>query len=52
MAASGGLTLRNKHVQVLGDMLKFKFKGKSGQHHEITLEDKRPHYQKLPQFAF
>jgi DNA topoisomerase I len=37
----GLTTMRNKHVEVLGDMLKFKFKGKSGQHHEITLHDKR-----------
>ncbi len=37
----GLTTLRNKHVQILGEMLKFKFRGKSGQHHEITLEDKR-----------
>ncbi len=37
----GLTTLRNQHVQILGEMLKFKFRGKSGQHHEITLEDKR-----------
>ncbi len=37
----GLTTLRNQHVQILGDMLKFKFRGKSGQHHEITLEDAR-----------
>jgi DNA topoisomerase-1 len=37
----GLTTLRNQHVQILGDMLKFKFRGKSGQHHEITLEDPR-----------
>ena len=37
----GLTTLRNQHVQVLGDMLKFKFRGKSAQHHEITLEDPR-----------
>jgi DNA topoisomerase I len=37
----GLTTLRNQHVQVLGDMLKFKFRGKSGQSHEITLEDRR-----------
>ncbi len=37
----GLTTLRNQHVQILGDRLKFKFRGKSGQHHEITLEDAR-----------
>ncbi|MBV9404437.1 MAG: DNA topoisomerase IB [Acidobacteriaceae bacterium] len=37
----GLTTLRNQHVQVLGDTLKFRFRGKSGQHHEITIEDPR-----------
>ena len=37
----GLTTLRNQHCQVLGGVLKFKFRGKSGQHHDITLEDKR-----------
>lgn len=37
----GLTTLRNQHVQILGDVLKFKFRGKSGQSHEITLEDRR-----------
>jgi DNA topoisomerase-1 len=37
----GLTTLRNQHVQILGDMLKFKFRGKSAQHHEITLHDPR-----------
>ena len=37
----GLTTLRNQHVQVLGEMLKFRFRGKSGQKHEITLEDPR-----------
>src|SRR3954452_5895563 len=37
----GLTTLRNRHCQVLGSVLKFKFRGKSGQHHEITLEDPR-----------
>jgi len=37
----GLTTLRNQHVQVLGSMLKFKFRGKSAQHHEITIEDRR-----------
>jgi DNA topoisomerase I len=37
----GLTTLRNQHCQILGGVLKFKFRGKSGQHHEITIEDKR-----------
>ena len=37
----GLTTLRNQHVQVLGDRLKFKFRGKSGQNHEITVQDAR-----------
>ncbi|MFL6447192.1 MAG: DNA topoisomerase IB [Bryobacteraceae bacterium] len=37
----GLTTLRNQHCQILGGVLKFKFRGKSGQHHEITLQDKR-----------
>ncbi len=37
----GLTTLRNQHVQILGDMLKFRFRGKSAQKHEITLEDPR-----------
>ena len=37
----GLTTLRNQHVQILGDTLKFRFKGKSHQQHEITLKDKR-----------
>jgi DNA topoisomerase-1 len=37
----GLTTLRNRHVEVLGGVLKFKFRGKSGQQHEIQLEDSR-----------
>jgi DNA topoisomerase I len=37
----GLTTLRNQHVQILGDVLKFRFRGKSGQQHEITLADPR-----------
>jgi DNA topoisomerase-1 len=37
----GLTTLRNQHVHILGEMLKFRFRGKSGQKHEITLEDPR-----------
>lgn len=35
----GLTTLRNKHVEILGEVLKFKFRGKSGQNHEIKLRD-------------
>jgi len=37
----GLTTLRNQHVEILGGILKFKFRGKSRQHHEITVEDPR-----------
>ena len=37
----GLTTLQNQHVQVLGDTLKFKFRGKSAQRHEITVKDPR-----------
>ncbi|MGH9582975.1 MAG: DNA topoisomerase IB, partial [Bryobacteraceae bacterium] len=37
----GLTTLRNQHVQVLGQTLKFHFKGKSHQHQEITIQDSR-----------
>jgi DNA topoisomerase-1 len=37
----GLTTLRNQHVQVMGDVLKFKFRGKSAQQHEITIKDPR-----------
>ncbi len=37
----GLTTLRNQHVQILGDTLKFRFKGKSNQQHEITIQDKK-----------
>jgi DNA topoisomerase-1 len=37
----GLTTLQNRHVQILGDTLKFKFRGKSAQHHEITIKDPR-----------
>ena len=37
----GLTTLRNQHVKVLGNTLKFKFRGKSAQDHEITVEDPR-----------
>src|ERR1700719_3807642 len=37
----GLTTLRDQHVQILGEMLKFRFRGKSGQKHEITISDLR-----------
>lgn len=37
----GLTTLRNQHVKILGDLLKFKFRGKSGQNHEIAIKDRR-----------
>ena len=37
----GLTTLQNRHVQVLGDTLKFKFRGKSAQQHEIKVKDPR-----------
>jgi DNA topoisomerase-1 len=37
----GLTTLRNRHLQVFGDILKFQFSGKSAQHHEITIKDAR-----------
>jgi DNA topoisomerase I len=37
----GLTTLRNQHVEILGSMLKFKFRGKSGQNHEIVVDDPR-----------
>ena len=37
----GLTTMRNKHVQVHGSTITFDFKGKSGVHHAIDLQDKR-----------
>ena len=37
----GLTTLRNRHVQLEGGTLKFHFRGKSGQDHEIKLHDRR-----------
>jgi DNA topoisomerase-1 len=37
----GLTTLRNQHVQILGEVLKFKFRGKSGQNHEIKVHDRK-----------
>lgn len=37
----GLTTLRNRHVKVDGSQLRFKFKGKSGKMHSISVRDKR-----------
>lgn len=37
----GLTTLRNKHVDVEGSTVRFKFQGKSGKRHEIDLNDRR-----------
>jgi DNA topoisomerase-1 len=37
----GLTTLRNRHVEILGEVLRFHFRGKSGQRHEIALDDAR-----------
>ena len=37
----GLTTMRNRHVQVRGARLRFRFRGKSGKEHDIDLEDHR-----------
>jgi DNA topoisomerase-1 len=37
----GLTTLRDQHVRVSGERIQFRFRGKSGKHHEIELDDKR-----------
>ena len=37
----GLTTMRNKHVDVQGATVRFKFQGKSGKHHSIDLNDRR-----------
>jgi DNA topoisomerase I len=37
----GLTTLRNRHARVEGGTVRFKFKGKSGKDHQITLRDRR-----------
>ena len=37
----GLTTLRNRHVQVAGEHIKFHFRGKSGKEHDIELDDRR-----------
>lgn len=37
----GLTTLRNRHVDVIGSEVRFTFRGKSGKHHRVRLEDRR-----------
>jgi DNA topoisomerase-1 len=37
----GLTTLKNKHVSISGDRMKFSFTGKKGIHHDVTLRNKR-----------
>jgi len=37
----GLTTLRNRHVEVKGAKLRFRFRGKSGQEHDVDTEDRR-----------
>ncbi|HEV2354074.1 MAG TPA: DNA topoisomerase IB, partial [Puia sp.] len=37
----GLTTLKNNHVSISGDKIRFSFTGKKGVHHEVTLRDKR-----------
>jgi DNA topoisomerase-1 len=37
----GLTTLRNRHVEIEGSMVRFRFKGKSGLSHEVELKDRR-----------
>jgi DNA topoisomerase-1 len=37
----GLTTLKNKHVSISGDQMKFSFTGKKGIHHDVTLRNKR-----------
>ena len=37
----GLTTLRNRHVTVSGDALRFRFRGKSGKVHEVGVRDRR-----------
>ena len=37
----GLTTLRNRHASVRGTSLRFRFRGKSGQQHEVSLRDRR-----------
>jgi DNA topoisomerase I len=37
----GLTTLKNRHVSISGDLMKFSFTGKKGIHHDVTLRNKR-----------
>jgi DNA topoisomerase-1 len=37
----GLTTLENRHVDISGSTVKFRFKGKSGKRHEVTVKDRR-----------
>src|SRR5947208_9699588 len=37
----GLTTMRNRHVEVTGAKLRFRFRGKRGIHHEVDVEDRR-----------
>ncbi len=37
----GLTTLRSRHVKIEGKAVQFRFRGKSGVHHDVTVEDKR-----------
>src|SRR2546430_16353584 len=37
----GLATLRNRHVDVIGSGVRFTFRGKSGKHHQVELQDRR-----------
>jgi DNA topoisomerase-1 len=37
----GLTTMRNRHVEVKGSQLRFRFRGKSGRQHEVDVEDRR-----------
>ena len=37
----GLTTMKDRHVRILGPKLRFQFRGKSGIHHEVDIEDKR-----------
>src|SRR3984893_5698524 len=39
--AYGLTTLRNRHVDVIGSEVRFTFRGKSGKHHRVELQDRR-----------
>ncbi|MEA2609941.1 MAG: topoisomerase, partial [Chloroflexota bacterium] len=37
----GLTTMRGRHVSVSGSSIRFRFRGKSGQHHEVDIRDRR-----------